>query len=171
MVEQAKYDVVKTIGKIELRHYPRLVIARVDGYGDDGFNILFRYITGNNRQKTSVEMTAPVISERIKMTAPVLSDTSSIAFVIPEGYDLETTPEPLDDRVKITEVPSRHVAALRFSGRWSESIFNKKFKELIDELAKSAVKTKGNVFVMRYSGPYTPWFMRRNEVAIEIEFN
>ena len=37
--------------------------------------------------------------------------------------------------------------------------------------AVGAVKPKGNVFVMRYSGPYTPWFLRRNEVAIEVEWD
>jgi hypothetical protein len=146
-----------------------LVIARVDGYGDDGFGILFRYIAGENRQKARVAMTAPVISERIAMTSPVLSDANSIAFVIPEGRTLDTTPEPLDDRVHILEVPSRIVAALRFSGRWSESLFQRKAKELMDALAMSAVEPKGSVFVMRYSRPYTPWFLRRNEVAIEVK--
>jgi hypothetical protein len=61
MVEKVNYRVVKTIAKIEIRHYPRLIIARVYGFGDDGFNILFQYISGNNRQKTSLEMTAPVL--------------------------------------------------------------------------------------------------------------
>jgi hypothetical protein len=50
MIEQAKYEVLKRIGKTKIRRYPRLVIARVDGYGDCGFNLLFRFITSNNRQ-------------------------------------------------------------------------------------------------------------------------
>ena len=171
MGEQIKYRIVKTFGKIEIRHYPQLVIAKVDGYGDNGFNILFQYISGNNRQRTSLEMTAPVLSEQIKMTAPVLSDSRSLAFVIPHDYSLETTPEPLDERVKIMSISERFVAALRFSGRWSESNFNNKSKELMDDLAKVALRTRGNIFVMRYSGPFTPWFLRRNEVAIEIELD
>ena len=96
------------------------MIARVDGYGDGGFNLLFRFILGNNRQKSNIAMTAPVVSEEITMTAPVLSEKGSIAFIMPEGFTLETTPEPLDDHVKIVEVPERVVAALRFSGRWSK---------------------------------------------------
>jgi len=58
MVEQAKYEVLKKIGKIEIRRYPRLVIARVNGYGDGGFNLLFSFISGNNRQKSDIAMTA-----------------------------------------------------------------------------------------------------------------
>jgi hypothetical protein len=169
MVEQAKYEVLKKIGKIEIRRYPRLVIARVDGYGDGGFNLLFRFISGNNRQKSDIAMTAPVVSEEIAMTAPVLSEKGSIAFIMPEGFRLETTPEPLDDRVKIVEVPERVVAALRFSGRWSNSTFNKKTEELLVEIENAGLKVAGQVFSMRYNGPFTPWFLRRNEVAAEVE--
>ena len=169
MVEQAKYDVLREINNVEIRHYPSLVIARVDGYGDGGFNLLFNFITGNNQQKSKIAMTAPVVSEQIAMTAPVLSESDSIAFVMPEGLTLETTPEPLDDRVKIIEIPARDVAALKFSGRWSNSIFKKKSKEMLEELTKAGIKTVGQVFTMRYNGPFTPWFMRRNEVAVEIE--
>jgi hypothetical protein len=169
MVDQARYDVLKEIGKVEIRRYSTLVIARVDGYGDGGFNILFGFITGSNRQKSKIAMTAPVVSEQIAMTAPVLSEPGSIAFVMPDGFTFETTPEPLDDRIKIVEIPERVVAALRFSGRWSNSIFNKKSKDLLEELTKAGVKTVGHLFSMRYNGPFIPWFLRRNEVAVAIE--
>jgi hypothetical protein len=169
MVKQAKYEVLREINNIEIRHYLSMVIARVDGYGDGGFNILFDFITGNNRQKSKIAMTAPVVSEQIAMTAPVLSESDSIAFVMPEGLTVETTPEPLDERVKIIEIPERDVAALKFSGRWSSSIFDKKSKEMLEELTKAGIKSLGQVFAMRYNGPFTPWFMRRNEVAIEVE--
>jgi hypothetical protein len=170
MVAQAKYEVIREIGKVEIRRYPLLVIARVDGYGDGGFNLLFSFITGNNKQKSNVAMTAPVVSEEIAMTAPILAEAGSIAFVMPEGFTLESTPKPLDNRVKILEVPERVVAALRFSGRWSNSLFKKKSKELLEELKKANISTVGNFFSMRYNGPFTPWFMRRNEVAVPIEF-
>ncbi len=77
--------------------------------------------------------------------------------------------EGLDDRVKISEVPDRLVATLRFSGRWTNSLFEKKTKELLDELRKARIKTRGNVFSMLYNAPFTPSFMRRNEVAVEVE--
>ncbi len=166
MVEQARYEVLRSIGKVEIRRYPRLILARVDGYGDGGFNILFQFIRGNNRQNSKVNMTAPVVSQQIEMTAPVVSETGSLAFILPEGLTVETTPEPLDDRVKIVEVPERVVAALRFSGRWSNSIFKTKSDELLQELENAGVKTIGSVFSMRYNGPFTPWFLRRNEVAV-----
>jgi hypothetical protein len=39
MVEKAKYEVLRKIGKAGIRRYLRLVIAEVDGYGDGGFKI------------------------------------------------------------------------------------------------------------------------------------
>ena len=104
------------------------------------------------------------------MTAPVLSEKDSIAFVMPKEYILENTPEPNDERIRIKQIPERYVAALKFSGRWTSSNFAAKSKQLLKDLEKSNIKTKGNIFTMRYSGPLTPWFLRRNEVAIEIDF-
>jgi len=119
-----------------------------------------------------VKMTAPVVSQEIKMTAPVLSDFSGsgyMAFVMPSEFNLETTPEPADSRVKIEEVPARIVGVLRFSGSWSEDHFREKTKELLQEIADAKIKTKGSVFTMLYNPPFTPSFLRRNEVAIEVE--
>jgi len=170
MVEEPAYEIVRTIGRAEVRRYGALTIARVDeSKGDtDGFNILFNYISGRNRQSKKVPMTAPVLSESIEMTAPVLSDASSIAFILPSNYTAETAPIPADPRVKILTIPPRVIAVLRFSGRWSEGAFSKKSKELLDEVAKAALVTKGSVFSMLYNPPFTPWFIRRNEVGVEL---
>jgi hypothetical protein len=170
MVKEAKYRPIKKLDKVEIRLYNKLVIAQVDGYGDGGFNSLFNYISGDNTIKANLEMTSPVISQNIEMTAPVLSEKDSIAFVLPEGYNLENAPTPNDERIKILEISERYVAALGFSGRWTTSNFTKKSKQLLEELRTSKIKAIGNVFSMRYSGPFTPWFLRRNEVATEIDF-
>jgi len=169
MVEQIEYELLKKLDKIEIRRYPSFLIAKVEGYGDNGFNILFEFISGKNNSTSEISMTAPVISQEIEMTAPVLSEGGSIAFVMPSKYSIESVPKPIDDRVKIIKIAIRTVAALRFSGRWSTSLFNKKSAQLLDRLAKEKIKTKGNIFSMRYSSPFTPSFLRRNEVAIEIE--
>ena len=170
MVKEAKYRSIKKLDKVEIRLYNKLVIARVDGYGDGGFNSLFNYISGDNIAKANLEMTSPVISQNIEMTAPVLSEKDSIAFVLPEEYTLENAPTPNDESINILEIPERYVAALGFSGRWTTSNFSRKSKQLLDELQTSKIKTIGNIFSMRYSSPFTPWFMRRNEVATEIDF-
>jgi hypothetical protein len=169
MVSKVKYRLDKKLGKVEIRHYGKLIIAKVNGYGDGGFNLLFDFISGNNNSTSNLEMTSPVISRSIDMTTPVLSEKESIAFVLPENYTLSNTPTPNDKRVIIEEIPERNIAALKFSGRWTSSNFKNKSKQLLEQLKKSDIKTKGNIFAMRYNGPLTPWFLRRNEVAIEIQ--
>jgi len=169
MVEKAEYTVVREIGSVEIRRYPSLIVARVEGHRDGAFNILFKFITGGNRQRAEVAMTAPVISESIEMTAPVLSESDSMSFVMPKKFSMDTVPEPLDDRIKIVEMPERYLGVLRFSGRWNSSIFEKRSGELLTILEEVGVQTMGSVFSMLYNPPYTPWFMRRNEVAIEVE--
>jgi hypothetical protein len=171
MVEEPAYELLRTIGHVEIRRYGALAIARVDeSKGDiDGFSLLFNYISGRNNQSKKVPMTAPVLSESIEMTAPVLSDATSIAFILPATYTAETAPVPADARVNILTIPARVVAVLRFSGRWSEGAFRKKSKELLDEVAKAGLVKKGSVFSMLYNPPFTPRFMRRNEVGVEIE--
>ncbi len=176
MVQSVKYEIVRQLDKVEIRRYPKIVIAKVSNDESDSFGLLFRFISGNNRQKEKVKMTAPVVSQdssqEINMTSPVLSEFSSegyMAFVMPSELALETTPLPIDSRVKIEEIPSRLVAVLRFSGSWSETHFEEKTKELLQELASAKVKTTGRVFTMLYNPPFTPSFLRRNEVAIEVE--
>lgn len=169
MVEQIEFAVIKKLDTIEIRKYPSFLIAKVDGYGDRGFNILFQFISGKNNANSEISMTAPVISQEIEMTAPVLSEAGSIAFVMPSKYSMESVPKPFDDRIKIVEIPKRTIAVIRFSGRWSNSLFNKKSELLLEQLAKEKIRTLGNIFSMRYSSPFTPWFLRRNEVAIEVE--
>lgn len=175
MVETAKYEVLKKLERVEIRRYPRIVLAKVGNYETDSFGLLFRFISGDNKAKEKVKMTAPVVSQdasqEIKMTSPVLSEFSNegyMAFVMPSEFSLETTPEPLDNRVKIEELPDRVVAVLRFSGSWSEKNFEAKTKELLDELAKAKIRTRGRVFSMLYNPPFIPGFLRRNEVAIEV---
>lgn len=171
MVQTVNYEVIRKLSKVEIRRYPTIVIAKASNNEPDNFGLLFRFISGNNAQKEKVKMTTPVVSQEIQMTSPVLSDFSNqgyMAFVMPPEFSMETTPLPLDSRVRIEEVPSRLVAVLRFSGSWSESRFEEKTKELLQELADAKIVTKGPVFAMLYNPPFTPSFLRRNEVAIQV---
>jgi len=169
LVETIKYEVIRQMGNVEIRRYPKIVVAKVTDPQADAFSLLYNFITGNNARKQKVKMTSPVVSEKIAMTSPVLSDNNSMAFVMPKELTIDTVPEPLDRRVQIVEIPSRTVAAICFSGGWSEKHFEKETQTLLTELAKAGIKTKGNIFTMLYNPPYIPGFLRRNEVAIETQ--
>ena len=170
MTETVAYEITGTIGQIELRKYPKMVLATVMDNGDDsGFNLLFSYISGNNHTRTKIPMTAPVItSEKIQMTAPVISDEKSMSFVMPEGKREEDMPIPLDSRVKITTLPPREVAVVQFKGYASKKDVSAAKVRLLEGLKKAGITGAGVPVLMRYNAPWTPGFLRRNEVGIEI---
>ena len=170
MVETARYEEVGRIGEVELREYPELILASVTGQGDNSaFGRLFSYISGENRTRKKIPMTAPVLtSEKIEMTAPVISDASSFSFVMPLNYKLEEIPEPLDSRIRIQKLPARRLAVRRFKGYARQKSVNEVKARLVSALQTSGVSTVGEPFLMRYNSPWTLGFMRRNEVGIEI---
>lgn len=160
---------------------------------NSGFMVVADYIFGNNTTKESIAMTAPVTSsdensEKIAMTAPVISEESSnsesiamtapvltdeetgdetLSFVMPSKYTLETLPKPNNDAVTLREVPARKVAVLRFSGRFISKNTEEKKLELLAALERDGLKA-GKISYAGYNPPFTPPFMTRNEVWVEI---
>jgi hypothetical protein len=183
MTETIPYEVTGTAGEAELRHYSQVVLATVQSEGDDsGFRHLYAFITGSNRARNTIPMTAPVItSEKIPMTTPVITSSSilmtspvisakgTMSFVMPADMPPDRVPEPTDDRVRIEKVPARDVAAIRFSGHAHEHDVEEVTTHLLAELGKAGIPTRGSPFLMRYNSPMTPGFLRRNEVGVEIE--
>jgi effector-binding domain-containing protein len=169
LVEEPKYEVLTKIEEIEIRKYPRMLLATARG-DSDLFGMLFRYISGANKGSTKISMTAPVITpEKIDMTSPVFTQGDAMSFVTPSSYSRETIPEPTDPRISIEELPPRKLAVLRFSGFARQSTVEREKERLLETLARNGLKTRGEVILMRYNPPLTPWFLRRNEVAVELE--
>jgi hypothetical protein len=163
MSDQQPYKVERIIEGVEIRRYPPMVLATVREMPDrEAFGILFKYISGNNRlprRKTG---------ERIAMTAPVFSASDSFSFAMPSSYSFETAPVPLDARSVLERIPERRLAALRFSGTAPDKTVAARSRELLDTLERHELRTSGSPFLMRYNAPFTPGFMRRNEVGVEL---
>lgn len=170
MVETPSYEVIGEMDGVEIRLYPSLIMATVIGEGGDApFGRLFRYISGDNSGRSKISMTAPVLTpERIEMTAPVISEGYSMSFIVPSKYTMETVPTPNDDGIMIQEVPERKLAVIRFRGWARKGAVEKHKARLISVLQENGVETVGEPFLMRYNSPWTPGFMRRNELGIEI---
>jgi len=170
MTEKIDYSITRVVDNLEIRRYPDVIIATVRGYSDnEAFGILFDYIAGSNKSKKKIEMTAPVISsEKIPMTVPVVSRTGSFSFVLPSSYSMNTVPEPSDARARIEEIKSRSVAVIRFRGYTSDENVKSKVIMLLDKLRKNGIDSQGEPFLMRYNPPFTPGFLRRNEVGVEV---
>jgi hypothetical protein len=187
-IEEPEFEVIEQHDDYEIRRYDPYLVAEVTvggAFKDSGstaFRILADYIFGGNTSGTKMEMTAPVESQalesgtRMEMTAPVLStqdnekdDRYRYAFVIERRYDLESVPKPLDERVELRVVDPTTVAVLRYSGTWSQSNWEKNRDKLMLALQRDGLVTVGEPYLARYDAPFMPWFMRRNEVIIEIQ--
>ncbi|MER7070268.1 heme-binding protein [Terrabacter sp. NPDC000476] len=184
MTEQQPYDVLEEHDGFEVRRYPAHLVAEVevDGAFEDAgnraFRALFRYITGNNRSRSAVDMTAPVVqrtaTEEIAMTAPVVqtertTDRHVVAFVMPASMTLETAPLPVDPQIRVRAVPERVAAARRYTGRWSESSYERNLDALRAAVVAEGYVPVGTPRFARYDPPFKPWFLRRNEVVQDVQ--
>lgn len=182
-VEEPTYEVLRSFGTVELRQYAPYVVAEVVVQGADGdagsqaFPILAGYIFGKNKGEKKFEMTAPVTQTaapvKMAMTAPVTQADAPgggklVQFVLPQGVTLDTAPEPLDPRVQLRQVPAQRWAAIRYSGTWSQANYNEHLALLRVALEKEGVATQGEPVLARYNAPFTPWFLRRNEIWLAL---
>ena len=171
MSEQLRYVIEQVIEGVEIRRYPPIVLATVRDMPDnESFRILFRYISGNNRATGDPDRAASTAAagEKIAMTVPVFSTPDSFSFALPGSYSKQTTPEPQDPRSIVEAMPARRVAALRFSGFARARTVASRSRQLLETLARHEFRTRGTTFLMRYNAPFTPGFLRRNEVGIEL---
>ena len=181
-IEEAPYTVIKADGRFELRDYAPQILAEIvvdgdlEGAGSKAFRPLFDYISGANRARSRIAMTAPVSQEpqgeRLAMTAPVgqqrVQGAWAVSFMMPAAYTLETLPTPVDQRITLRQVPARRVAAVRYSGFWSEENYRRHKEQLEAWIAANGLAVSGEPVWARYNAPFTPWFLRRNEVLIPV---
>ncbi|MFM8315183.1 MAG: SOUL family heme-binding protein [Deltaproteobacteria bacterium] len=189
--EEPPFQLIKNIDGIEIRKYSEYLVAEAEVTGDRdesgsaGFKILASYIFGKNEGKHSISMTAPVIQSETLSTEtsgpffqqPMAGATSQnspqrwkVQFMMPSKYSLESIPKPLDPNVHLKVVSEKKVAAITYSGRWTESNYQENLNILKQALEKAHLKTKSTAPLWaRYNSPFTPWFLRKNEILIEIE--
>ena len=183
---------------IEIREYAPHLIAEVTVTGDRdeaasaAFRILAGFIFGDNQSQDKVAMTAPVSqtpsgsqaptqvkSEKIAMTAPVsqmpvvndetdAQQTWLINFAMPSEYTLATLPVPNDTRITVRQVEPYQVAVIRFSGRAGMKSLTSHSQELMETLGVQGLSTQGQPTYAFYNAPWTPGFMRRNEVQFRL---
>lgn len=168
-VKEPKFTVISKTNTYEIRQYEPYIEARVTVSGtyrdvmSSGFRTLARYIFGDNTKKQSISMTAPVSETALK------ENTRIVTFVMPDNYTLETLPLPTDKRIEIVKIPAHKSAVLRYSGySTAEKVAKMKLK-LLKQLKKDSILTVGIPRSARYNPPWTPPFMNRNEIIIDIQ--
>lgn len=167
-IEEPAYQMLEKWGDVEVREYaPRIravtpLKSRDESSG--GFRRLADYIFGGNSEDMSIAMTAPV-EETLGDAQPVM------AFTMPAQYEMETLPQPNDNKVELEAVGARVVAVTRFSGWATSGKVARAERALRDELLARGVKVTGQATLNQYNPPWTPPFMRRNEIMLPIALN
>lgn len=163
--------------------------------GDQGgsFMRLAKFIgvmtTPQNEQQAPIAMTAPVLMSRERNDAAGHAASASagtsgpggdggvggaykMAFFLPASRftSAAEAPTPTSPDVKITDVPARTVAAVTFSGTMRAALIAEKERELREALGRDGVKTAPGAEAMAagYNPPWTPSFLKTNEVMLEV---
>lgn len=167
-VEIARYQVIETDGAMEIRDYPPLTAAEVTRSGSrdtavrSAFGSLAGYIFAKDRSGEKIAMTAPV-------TQTMSGDTWTVRFIMPSSYSLDRLPKPSGADVRLVELPAARRAAIRFSGWWSDALFEEKNAALLAWMAAKGLEAEGTPTLAYYNDPFTPGFLRRNEVLYDVK--
>ncbi|MGI9523756.1 MAG: SOUL family heme-binding protein [Hyphomicrobiaceae bacterium] len=182
-VEHPTYRTVVRDGDIEVRSYGPMVAAEVTMRGtrreavNRGFSPLASYIFAKGRGGDAVAMTAPVTQvarEPIAMTAPVTQSRGvgdgewTVRFLMPAKYSLASLPVPANQAVTLTKTDGVKRAVIRFTGRASDAKVATKEDELRAWVQERGLKVSGAATYAYYNSPFTPWFMRRNEIMLDL---
>jgi len=165
--ESAGYQVVRQSGAFEIRDYPALTLvstpmAATRPVDDDSFMRLFRYIGGANEAEAKIAMTTPVFSDP--------SGTNrQMSFVVPQKTAAAGTPKAKRDDITVQTRPAGRFAVHRFSGNWVAERAAAARQKLVEWLAAEKLQAIGEPQMASYDPPFTPAFLRRNEVMVRLK--
>jgi hypothetical protein len=182
-IEEPKFILSLKDADFELRDYAPSIVAEVNVSGDQdeagrkGFRLLAGYIFGSNAMAEKIAMTAPVTKipkgQTIAMTAPVTQIAGSgdwlVRFTMPGRYALADLPAPNDRAVTLRALPGARFAVLRFSGLAGEAKVADMTTRLMSAIKARGLEPVGPSSIARYNPPWTPWFLRRNEVMVPVK--
>ena len=171
--ESAKYTVVVADESTEVRDYPALIVAETPmpetggRAQNSGFMSLFRYISGNNERQQKIPMTTPVLMVGTA-TNSATSTNASMAFVMPGKFSFGDLPRPTTTNVILRQMEPARYAVRRFSGSRNDALLTRESEALLRWLETKTITPLAAPFFAFYDPPWTPGFLRRNEVLVRI---
>jgi hypothetical protein len=168
VAEQLRYEVIAKLSHAEIRRYPSHIRVTTFDLGDmvtsgnRSFRRLASYIFGSNASRESIAMTAPVLQQ-------VNGEGFRTSFVMPMAMSMSTMPSTSDASLKMELAEGGLFGAISFSGQASQRLFGNKAQTLSNLIVGSGYQISGDPIYARYNGPWTPGFLRRNEVLIPIK--
>lgn len=173
-IETPSYTVETAYADYEIRHYEPMILATttVDGDLDSatvaGFKRVAAYIFGDNSLQKNIAMTAPVTTEQAHAVRDGETPSYSISFIMPSLYEMGDLPLPKDPQVRVVSLPARTIAVLTFSGIVHEEELHERMAAFAAELEEKGYTVSGELGLAQYNPPFTPWFLRKNEIWAEV---
>jgi len=161
--ESPSYQALESDHNFEIREYLQsmLISTPMKRRGEDGsFMRLFRFISGGNERRQKISMTVPVL-----MTG---SNSGTMSFVVPGIVARQGIPTPLDPQVTVTTMPAGRYACYRFNGSINPKGSDEAATKLLHWINARQLTATGIPIFAYYNPPWTPGFLRRNEVLIQL---
>ena len=163
--EEAPFKIVHKNEIYEVRYYSdRLVVQVMNKNNNNSFRKLFNYISGANKDSKKISMTIPVTQTKD-------NNETYMQFYLPSKFTKETIPSPTNPEVKISTIKEGFFAVIRYSGRASESNFDKHSKILENKLKEDNILINGLPIKATYNSPFTLPMFRRNEAMFNVNWN
>jgi hypothetical protein len=166
--EEPDYIVLKKESEIEIRQYKNFLTASIETDGDrkeaisKGFRFLFKYISGENKNKESISMTIPVMQKSSG------NNKWNISFVVPKKFDLKNVPQPDNINIQIKNSLNLKVIAITFSGLFSDGNIEENETKLRNYIKERGIQIEEPAIFAVYNAPWIPWFLKRNEVMFQL---
>ncbi len=181
---EISYTIISQEQAFEVRDYPAQIVAEIamPGQRDDvlaaASTLLSSYVNGNNLSGKKLVSRKPVLHQLgSPLTSAIPKATTkksefdqiwSVSFSLTGNGPLEAYPKPGDRRIDVIEYPPRRMAALRFSGRWTDANLDQYRDELANLIKAKGLKPIGDPVFAFYDEFWQPYFWRHNEVLWEI---
>jgi hypothetical protein len=166
----APYEVLVKEGDFEQRSYPLLHLAKVTMPATQGtagkkaenssFMQLFRFIDGANERSEKISMTTPVLVDKMART---------MSFVMPQDSVQRGLPAPKSESIALTQQADCQVVAIRFTSRSKPEWEAQELERLRTWAKAKGIPTTGEPLYAYYDPPWTPGFMRRNEILLRVK--
>ncbi|MDC0232988.1 heme-binding protein [Pelagibacteraceae bacterium] len=176
-LEEPTYNIIKSSEKYEIRKYKDRLAVEVEFSSEEsGFRYLFNYISGENKSAEKVSMTIPVTqSAKIDMTSPVTQSNKNgkmlMQFYLPSKFSIDNAPIPSNKRVKLVTIKGGYYAVRKYSGRTSDSNYQKHIIKLKENLITDKIEMLDDGAKAIFNGPFTLPILRKNEAMIKIKWN
>ena len=165
-----KYALVAKKNGYEIRNYApskwvggTFTGSSYNNAAQDGFNLLFKYISGANSANEKIPMASPVATKIVPGPGSTGEKNFTVLFFTPFAYQ-DNTPTPTDPQLALVSLPAITAYVSSFGGFESDAELQEHTSELVNYLEKDGVAyVKDFYFTAGYDPPFRV-IGRHNEV-------